>query len=78
MIQGKQKKGYGFDIANNVYKELRKNGGIEPPKEFVFMDRAAIGMGSLFMKLNVKLNWHNLFNNLIKDFDEKKILRFRK
>ena len=42
------------------------------------MDRAAIGMGSLFMKLNVKLNWHNLFNNLIKDFDEKKILRFRK
>ncbi len=78
LIQGKQKKGYGFDIANNVYKELRKIGGIEPPKEFVFMDRAAIGMGSLFMKLNVKLNWHNLFNNLIKDFDEKKILRFRK
>ena len=78
LIQGKQKKGYGFDIANNVYKELRKIGGIEPPKEFVFMDRAAIGMVSLFMKLNVKLNWHNLFNNLIKDFDEKKILRFRK
>ena len=32
------------------------------------MDRAAIGMGSLFMRLDVKLNWHELFNNLIKNF----------
>ena len=77
LIQGEKKKGYGFDIVNNVYKELRKIGGVEPPKEFVFMDRAAIGMGSLFMKLDVKLNWHNLFKNLIKDFDEKRILKER-
>ena len=76
LIQGK-KKGYGFDVANNVYKELKKIGGVEPPKEFVFMDRAAIGMGSLFMKLNVKLNWHNLFINLIKDFDEARITKER-
>ena len=77
LIQGEKKKGYGFDIVNNVYKELRKIGGVEPPKEFVFMDRAAIGMGSLFMKLDVKLNWHNLFKNLIKDFDEPRILKER-
>ena len=77
LIQGEKKRGYGFDIVSNVYKELRKIGGVEPPKEFVFMDRAAIGMGSLFMKLNVKLNWHNLFKNLIKDFDEKKVLKER-
>ncbi len=77
LIQGEKKKGYGFDIVNNVYKELRKIGGVEPPKEFVFMDRAAIGMGSLFMKLDVKLNWHNLFKNLIKDFDELRILKER-
>ena len=77
LIQGEKKKGYGFDIVNNVYKELRKIGGVEPPKEFVFMDRAAIGMGSLFMKLDVKLNWHNLFKNLIKDFDEPRVLKER-
>ncbi len=77
LIQGENNKGYGINVANNVYKELKKIGGIEPPKEFVFMDRAAIGMGSLFMKLNVKLNWHEKFNNLIKDFDEKKILKKR-
>ena len=68
-IQGDGKKGYGFEIANEVYKKLKKIGGVEPPKEFVFIDRAAIGMGSLFMKLNVRLNWYELFNNLIKDFE---------
>ena len=41
------------------------------------MDRAAIGMGSLFMKLGVKLNWHKLFKDLIKDFDETRILKER-
>ena len=68
-IQGDGKKGYGFAIANKVYKKLKQIGGVEPPKEFVFIDRAAIGMGSLFMKLNVRLNWYELFNNLIKDFE---------
>ena len=68
-IQGDGKKGYGFAIANKVYKKLKQIGGVEPPKEFVFIDRAAIGMGSLFMKLNVRLNWYVLFNNLIKDFE---------
>ena len=77
LIQGEKNRGYGLDVANNVYKELKKIGGVEPPKEFVFMDRAAIGMGSLFMKLGVKLNWHKLFKDLIKDFDEKRILKER-
>ena len=77
LIQGDKNRGYGIDVANNVYKELKKIGGVEPPKEFVFMDRAAIGMGSLFMKLGVKLNWHKLFKDLIKDFDEKRILKER-
>ena len=77
LIQGEKNRGYGIDVASNVYKELKKIGGVEPPKEFVFIDRAAIGMGSLFMKLDVKLNWHKLFKDLIKDFDEKRILKER-
>ena len=77
LIQGEKNRGYGIDVANNVYKELKKIGGVEPPKEFVFIDRAAIGMGSLFMKLDVKLNWHKIFKDLIKDFDEKRILKER-
>ena len=69
---------YGAQIASEVHRELKKIGGVKPPKEFVFMDRAAIGMGSLFMKLDVKINWCRLFREIIKDFDQKKILVERK
>jgi len=37
------------------------------------MDRAAIGMGSLFMKLVVKLNWHKLFKNLGVNFNFRRV-----
>ena len=40
---------YGATIASEVHRELRKLGGVKPPKEFVFMDRAAVGLGSVFM-----------------------------
>jgi hypothetical protein len=37
------------------------------------MDRAAIGLGSVFLHLKAELNWHRLFHELIKDFDEGKV-----
>ena len=40
-----------------------------PPKEFVFMDRAAIGLGSVFMHLKAEINWYRLFHELITGFD---------
>ena len=40
---------YGAKIASEVHKELKKYGGVKPPREFVFMDRAAVGLGSIFM-----------------------------
>ena len=39
------------------------------PRQFVFMDRAAIGLGSVFLHLDAKLNFHRLYNELIEDFD---------
>ena len=63
----------GKAIASNVYKELKKLGGVTPPKEFVLIDRAAVGLGSVFMHLNAELNWHQIIEKLIKDFDEKKL-----
>jgi hypothetical protein len=33
------------------------------------MDRAAIGLGSVFMHLKAEINWHRLFHELIDDFD---------
>ena len=64
---------YGATIASEVHRELRKLGGVKPPKEFVFMDRAAVGLGSVFMHLKAEVNWYQIFHNLIDNFNEKKL-----
>jgi len=63
----------GKEVASNVYSELKKLGGVSPPKEFVLIDRAAVGLGSVFMHLNAELNWHEIIEDLIENFDEKKL-----
>ena len=42
---------------------------VSSPREFVLMDRAAIGLGSVFMHLKAEVNWHRLFEGLIDNFD---------
>ena len=64
---------YGAQTASKVHAELKKIGGVKPPREFVFMDRAAIGLGSVFLHLNAEMNWYEIFHELIEGFDEKKI-----
>jgi len=64
---------YGAEAANKVHKELKKIGGVKPPREFVFMDRAAIGLGSVFLHLDAELNWFKVFNELIDGFNKKKL-----
>ena len=61
--------GHGRDMAQNVFGELRRLGGVRPPREFVFMDRAAIGLGAVFIHLRASINWHRLFESLIDGFD---------
>jgi predicted unusual protein kinase regulating ubiquinone biosynthesis (AarF/ABC1/UbiB family) len=70
LIQEKQSGAYGASVAESVHRDIRRLGGVRPPREFVFMDRAAIGLGSVFMHLKAKINWHRLFHELIDDFDE--------
>ena len=41
---------------------------MKPPREFVFMDRAAIGLGAVFLHLAAELNFHKLFNEEIEGF----------
>ncbi|MDD3371083.1 MAG: AarF/ABC1/UbiB kinase family protein [Alphaproteobacteria bacterium] len=60
---------YGRETANKVHAELRKLGGVTVPREFVFMDRAAIGLGAVFLRLNAKINWYRTFQEVVKDFD---------
>jgi len=67
--------GHGRDMAQNVFGELRRMGGVRPPREFVFMDRAAIGLGSVFIHLRASINWHRLFESLIEGFDVEALTR---
>jgi predicted unusual protein kinase regulating ubiquinone biosynthesis (AarF/ABC1/UbiB family) len=64
---------YSRGIAQKVREELHKVGGVAPPPEFVLMDRAAVGLGSVFTHLNAEINWHQTFHELIDKFDEKKL-----
>jgi predicted unusual protein kinase regulating ubiquinone biosynthesis (AarF/ABC1/UbiB family) len=60
---------YGRAVAEQVHAGLQRTGGVRPPREFVLMDRSAIGLGSVFLRLKAELNWSRLFNELIEGFD---------
>ncbi len=64
---------YGRDVASKVHRELKRIGGVRVPREFVFMDRAALGLGSVFLHLKAEINWHNLFHELVADFNVAKL-----
>ncbi len=66
---------YGRGIAHKVREDLHKLGGVAPPPEFVLMDRAAIGLGSVFTHLKAEINWHQIFHELIDDFDEQQVAK---
>lgn len=69
---------YGAQVASKVHAELRTVGGVKPPREFVLMDRAAIGLGSVFTHLNAEINWYRLFHDLIENFDEDTLAKRQK
>jgi predicted unusual protein kinase regulating ubiquinone biosynthesis (AarF/ABC1/UbiB family) len=59
---------YGRREAFTVHKILREKGPVTVPREFVFMDRAAIGLGGVFLHLDARQNWFRLFNETIEGF----------
>jgi predicted unusual protein kinase regulating ubiquinone biosynthesis (AarF/ABC1/UbiB family) len=61
---------YGREIAERVHAGLQRTGGVKPPREFLLMDRSAIGLGGVFLRLGAELNWSRLFHGLIADFNE--------
>jgi predicted unusual protein kinase regulating ubiquinone biosynthesis (AarF/ABC1/UbiB family) len=66
---------YGREVAETVHSDIRKLGGVTPPREFVLMDRAAIGLGSVFLHLKAEVNWHRLFHEMIVDFNTSKLAK---
>jgi predicted unusual protein kinase regulating ubiquinone biosynthesis (AarF/ABC1/UbiB family) len=59
---------YGRREAFQVHRALKQKGPVTVPREFVFMDRAAIGLGAVFLHLGAALNFHRLFDAAIENF----------
>jgi predicted unusual protein kinase regulating ubiquinone biosynthesis (AarF/ABC1/UbiB family) len=59
---------YGRKEAFRVHRALKEKGPVTVPREFVFMDRAAVGLGAVFLHLAAELNFHRLFNEAIENF----------
>jgi predicted unusual protein kinase regulating ubiquinone biosynthesis (AarF/ABC1/UbiB family) len=64
---------YGRREAFRVHQALKAKGPVTVPREFVFMDRAAIGLGAVFLHLAAELNFYRLFNEAIENFDIAKV-----
>jgi predicted unusual protein kinase regulating ubiquinone biosynthesis (AarF/ABC1/UbiB family) len=64
---------YGRREAFRVHQALREKGPVTVPREFVFMDRAAIGLGGVFLHLRAELNFYRLFNEAIEDFSIERV-----
>jgi predicted unusual protein kinase regulating ubiquinone biosynthesis (AarF/ABC1/UbiB family) len=64
---------YGRKEAFTVHRMLREKGPVTVPRAFVFMDRAAIGLGGVFLHLGARRNWYRLFNEAIEGFDIDKV-----
>jgi predicted unusual protein kinase regulating ubiquinone biosynthesis (AarF/ABC1/UbiB family) len=61
---------YGRREAFQVKQALETKGPVTIPREFVFMDRAAIGLGSAFLHLGARHNWRALFEASLEGFSE--------
>ena len=64
---------YGRKEAFRVHQALKRLGPVIVPREFVFMDRAAIGLGAVFLHLAAELNFYQLFNEAIENFSVREV-----
>jgi predicted unusual protein kinase regulating ubiquinone biosynthesis (AarF/ABC1/UbiB family) len=61
---------YGRRELSSVMRALKaEGGGLKVPREFVFLDRAAVGLGGVFLRLGAAMNFHRLFEEAIDGFD---------
>ena len=73
IADGVKPSAYGRKEAFRVHQALKKRGPVTVPREFVFMDRAAIGLGAVFLHLAAELNFYRLFNEAIEKFSVREV-----
>ena len=64
---------YGRKEMFAVHRALTEMGPVTVPREFVFMDRAAVGLGGVFLRLRAEANFHRLFETAIENFSVEKV-----
>ncbi|MCC6947816.1 MAG: AarF/ABC1/UbiB kinase family protein [Bradyrhizobiaceae bacterium] len=64
---------YGRQQARQVHAALREKGPVTVPREFFLMDRAAIGLGGVFLHLAAELDFHRLFEDAIREFSVEQV-----
>jgi predicted unusual protein kinase regulating ubiquinone biosynthesis (AarF/ABC1/UbiB family) len=75
VADGVQPGEYGRRQAFEVHKALKEKGPVTVPREFVFMDRAAVGLGAVFLHLRAELNYHQLFEAEIERFSLENLMQ---
>ncbi len=67
---------YGRKEIGAVMRALRaEGGGLVVPREFVFLERATIGLGAAFLRLGARINFHRMYEDAIAGFDEATVAR---
>ncbi len=65
---------FGRKEIRAVMQTLRAEGTeLTAPREFVFLDRAAIGLGAAFLRLGAEMNFHRLFERAIEGFSRETV-----
>ena len=60
---------YGRREVWQVKQALKPQGSVTIPREFVLMNRAAVGLGAVFLHLKAELNFHRMFEAEIEGFE---------
>jgi predicted unusual protein kinase regulating ubiquinone biosynthesis (AarF/ABC1/UbiB family) len=68
VAEGVKPSEYGRREVYRVHMGLKEKGPVKVPREFVFMDRAAVGLGAVFLHLATEMNFYRVFNEVIDDF----------
>ncbi len=64
---------YGRREAFSVHQALKEKGPVTVPQEFVFMDRAAIGLGGVFLHLRTEMNFFRLIEEELENFSAENV-----
>ncbi len=60
---------YGRREVWQVKQRLKPKGPVTIPREFVLMNRAAVGLGAVFLHLKAEMNFHRMFEAEIENFE---------